>query len=66
MCKFMEVSRSGYYEWLINHGCNRDKEDEELSCKIKAIFQKGRSNYGSRPIKGISNIYVGMWHKAVA
>jgi len=51
MCKFMKVSRSGYYERLTNSGCNRDKEDEELTCKIKEIFQKGRSNYGSRPIK---------------
>ena len=51
MCKFMKVSRSGYYEWLSNPGCNRDKEDRELTCKIRAIFQEGRSNYGVRPIK---------------
>ena len=51
MCKFMKLSRSGYYEWLTNPRCNRDKEDEELTCKIKMIFQNGRSNYGSRPIK---------------
>ena len=47
----MKVSRSGYYEWLSNTGCNRDKEDNELTCKIKIIFQEGRKNYGSRPIK---------------
>lgn len=51
MCKFMTVSRSGYYEWLTNPGCNRDKEDKELICKIKYIFQGGRSNYGTRPIR---------------
>lgn len=47
----MKVSRSGYYEWLTEPGCNRDKEDKELTCKIKAIFEKGRGNYGTRPIK---------------
>jgi len=51
MCKFMKVSRSGYYEWLTNSGCNMDKEDNELTCMITNIFQKGRSNYGVRPIK---------------
>jgi putative transposase len=47
----MKVSRSGYYEWLTNSGCNRDKEDYELTCRIKVIFQEGRGNYGSRSIK---------------
>lgn len=51
MCKFMQVSRSGYYEWLNNPECNRDKEDKELTSMIKTIFLKGRSNYGIRPIK---------------
>ena len=51
MCKFMEVSRSGYYEWLNNPGCNRDKEDMDLTCKIKNIFTEGRGNYGCRFIK---------------
>ncbi len=51
MCKFMKVSRSSYYEWLNNPGCNRGQEDNELKCMIKDIFQKGRGNYGIRPIK---------------
>ena len=51
MCKIMQVSRSGYYEWLNNPGCNRDKEDKKLTCKIEDIFKEGRGNYGSRPIK---------------
>ena len=51
MCEFMKVSRSGYYEWLTSPGCNRDKEDKELTCKIKTIFQEGRGNYGTRPIR---------------
>jgi len=51
MCKFMKVSRSGYYEWLTALECNRDKENKELTSKVKAIFQEGRSNYGTRPIR---------------
>jgi putative transposase len=47
----MKVSRSGYYEWLTNPGCDRDKADTELTCKIKAIFQEGRGNYGTRAIR---------------
>jgi transposase InsO family protein len=47
----MKVSRSGYYEWLTRSGCNRDHEDKELICKINSIFQEGRGNYGTRPIR---------------
>lgn len=47
----MKVSRSSYYEWLNNPGCNRERQDEELVLKIKAIFEEGRGNYGSRSIK---------------
>lgn len=50
MCGF-KVSRSDYYERLTNPGCNRDQEDNELTYKIKKIFQKYRKNYRSRPIK---------------
>ncbi len=51
MCKFIKVSSSGYYEWLDNAGCNRDKQDKELTCIIKSIFEEGRGNYGARSIK---------------
>ncbi len=51
MCKFMKVSRNGYYEWLNNLGCNRVKEGNELTNRIEIIFKEGRGNYGTRPIK---------------
>ena len=51
MCKFVKVSRSGYYEWLNKLECSRDKEDKYLTCKINDIFIEGRGNYGCRPIK---------------
>jgi transposase InsO family protein len=47
----MKVSRSGYYEWLNNPECDSDKADNELTCKIKVIFQEGRGNYGTRTIR---------------
>jgi len=40
MCKFMKVSRSGYYEWLTKPGCNRDKQDKELTSIIKLSLKK--------------------------
>ena len=51
MCKFMKVSHSSYYEWINNPGSNRAKEDEELTCMIKAIFLEGRNTYGTRRVK---------------
>ena len=51
MCRFMKVSRSSYYEWLANPGCNRIKEDQELILLIKKFFNEGRGNYGSRSTK---------------
>jgi len=47
----MKVLRSGYYEWLSNPGCNRDRQDKKLTSMIKTIFLEGRGNYGARPIK---------------
>jgi putative transposase len=51
MCKVIEVSRSGYYEWLNYSDCDRVKRDKDLILLIKLIFEEGRSNYGSRTIK---------------
>ena len=51
MCKVIQVSRSGYYEWLNHLGCNKEKRDNKLTAMIKIIFEEGRSNYGSRTIK---------------
>jgi transposase InsO family protein len=51
MCKVIQVSRSGYYEWLNNPDCNRDKQDRKLAAMIKLVFREGRGNYGSRTIK---------------
>jgi len=51
MCRVIQVSRSGYYEWLNHPGCNRKKQDIKLTSLIQLIFEEGRGNYGSRTIK---------------
>jgi transposase InsO family protein len=51
MCRVIQVSRSGYYNWLNHPDCSRAKEDLRLISMIKLIFEEGRDNYGSRTIK---------------
>jgi putative transposase len=51
MCKFMEVSRSSYYEWLSRAESSRSEQDKLLTAKIKAVFQEGRRTYGAPRIK---------------
>jgi transposase InsO family protein len=49
MCKFIEVSRSGYYEWLSRP--LKEKQDDSLIEIITTIFNEGRKTYGTRRIK---------------
>jgi len=51
MCRVIQVSRSGYYEWLNRLNCNKEEQDNKLTAMIKVIFEEGRGNYGSRTIK---------------
>lgn len=53
MCKTLNVSRSGYYEWTNNSGSNRAEQDRELMITIKNIFKEGRNIYGARRIKRV-------------
>ena len=39
MCRVLEVSRSGYYEWLSREPSTRDREDERLKIEIRAAHQ---------------------------
>ena len=50
MCKVLKVDKSSYYSW-IKAGSIIKKEDIQLNTLIKAIFIKGRSNYGTRRIR---------------
>ncbi len=51
MCRVLEVSRSGYYESLRRPPSDHSIEDDKLRPQIKAAFEKGRKNYGTRRIK---------------
>lgn len=51
MCRFMSVSRSAYYAWLVRPQTAIEKDDVELIEIIKNLFQKGRKTYGTRRLK---------------
>lgn len=46
----MNVSKSGYYEWLQGEMSNREKINMELTKKIQQIHQESRKTYGGRRI----------------
>src|SRR5687767_7569343 len=51
----MQISRSAYYSWLTTV-CNPKPEDMVLKAKVKMIFDKSRSTYGSRRVvKALNN-----------
>lgn len=47
MCRVLEVSRSGYYQWAKREMSERQREDERLIEEIKAIHRESRGTYGS-------------------
>jgi putative transposase len=44
----MEISRSGYYNWLKDDSNLPNKNEEVLKDKLKALFKKSRNTYGTR------------------
>jgi putative transposase len=51
MCRFMDVSRNAYYDWLHRSPTAREQADAELTPVIQAIFTKSRATYGTRRIR---------------
>jgi len=47
LCKVMQVSRSGFYDYLHN-GNDDPLADQRIKSRIKSIFKLSRSSYGSR------------------
>ncbi len=47
MCRVLEVSRSGYYDWLKRSESRRSREDRALLVQIRASHVKSRGTYGS-------------------
>ena len=51
LCQLLEVSRSGYYEWLSRPPRAQAQVDQEVQDKIQRYFAQGRGTYGTRRIK---------------
>jgi len=49
LCRFLQISRSGYYQYLKRQGQERNKELKE---RMKAIYMKRHKKYGYRRIQG--------------
>jgi putative transposase len=50
MCAWLEVSRSGFYDWKARPQSATVKRRELLKLKIKALFEANNSEYGYRRI----------------
>ena len=48
MCRWLEVSRSGYYDWITRPESATVKRRELLKVKIKALFEANNEEYGYR------------------
>jgi transposase InsO family protein len=46
-CDVLEVSRSGYYQWLNREPSDRARRQEELAAKIQAVHEENLRVYGS-------------------
>ena len=51
MSRVLEVSRSGYYDWLGRGPSARSCEDERLKIEIRAAHQGSRETYGPRRLQ---------------
>jgi putative transposase len=47
MCQFLDVSRSGYYEWVKRGESRRKTNDRQLAERIQSIFEQSKGRYGS-------------------
>ena len=50
-CRLLEVSRSGYYEWLSRPPRAPGEADQQVQEKVQRYFAQGRGTYGTRRIK---------------
>ena len=51
MCRLLEVSRSGYYEWLSLRPRTEAEAAQQVQAKVQHYFAQGRGTYGTRRIK---------------
>ena len=46
MCRALDLSPSGYYDWLNRPPSARAKQDDELRDRIRTIWSESRGTYG--------------------
>jgi transposase InsO family protein len=46
MCRVLDVSRSGFYAWLVRVESKRARDDRRLTALIRGIFEESRRTYG--------------------
>jgi putative transposase len=51
LCQILEVSRSGYYEWLGRTPRAHTDAGQQVQDKVQRYFAQGRGTYGTRRIK---------------
>jgi putative transposase len=51
MCRLLEVSRSGYYEWLSRPRSAQAEAEQPWQDKVTRYFAQGRGTYGTRRLK---------------
>ena len=47
MCKVLNVSRGGYYDWVKRPASKREQENDYLASQIKMIFDKEKQRAGA-------------------
>ena len=53
MCQLLQVSRSGYYEWLSRPPRAQAEAEQHVEAKVQHYFAQGRGTYGTRRIKSL-------------
>lgn len=53
MCRFLQVSRSAYYDWLHRMPTAGEKDDTDLIGILESVFKKSRATYGTRRLKAV-------------
>jgi putative transposase len=51
LCRLLEVSRSGYYEWLGRPPRAPTEAEQQVEAKVQQYFAQGRGTYGTRRLK---------------
>ena len=51
MCRVLEVSRSGFYEWAGRGPSGRERSDELLAVEIEAIWETSARTYGAPRVR---------------